>query len=771
MSDPHGALLRLCELHGVGTGYHDIWGKWVEAPEAALRALLGQLGVHVESAESIENALAQAHDSTVRRLIEPVALIDPEAASASVTISVPARLDGTMLRWRLTEEPGTLRSGECSVASLPRLDEREAGGEKFVSRLLDLGWRLSEGYHRLELELDGQPGAAATLVVAPVRCWLPRPLEGDGRLWGCSVQLYGLRSARNWGIGDLGDLLALADEAAVRGADLIGLNPMHARFSHNPAHCSPYSPSSRLALNTLYLDVEALEDFRESDAARRLVRARPFQARLEALRASELVDYVGVAQAKEEALRLAYRHFRDAHLSAGTERARAFRDFQRAGGRALRRVCLFEALQAHLHQADESIWGWQVWPPVYRDPDSPQVRRFESEHLPQVEYFEYLQWQTALQIERVAARCASTGHVGRSVSGPGGVGRPRGRRRLGLPRLLRARRERRRAARRLQSQRPGLGPAAAGSRRPSRVRLRAVHAPLRENMRHAGALRIDHVMGLMRLFWIPPGRRCARRRLRALPSRGAARHRGAREPSQPVHGDRRGPGHRGRRGAPGARASRRAVVPAAVFEREMPATSSRAPSIRAMRSPRSARTTCRRWPAGGPATTCASARAARPVPRRVLEAHSGRATRPAAALGAARACCLATGADPAARGRALSADVADAVHAYLARRRGGDDGPAGGRAGSAEQANMPGTIDEHPNWRRKLPISRHLRADGPRSRQPRAGGGSSARHGARGAAAARGAPRGRARPTGCSSTRTSLRRRGGASCPTSRAWA
>ena len=78
MSDPHGALLRLCELHGVGTGYHDIWGKWVEAPEAALRALLGQLGVHVESAESIENALAQAHDSTVRRLIEPVALIDPD---------------------------------------------------------------------------------------------------------------------------------------------------------------------------------------------------------------------------------------------------------------------------------------------------------------------------------------------------------------------------------------------------------------------------------------------------------------------------------------------------------------------------------------------------------------------------------------------------------------------------------------------------------------------------------------------------------------------
>ncbi len=475
-------------------------------PKRRFALFCGQLGVHVESAESIENALAQARDGAVRRLVEPVALIDAEATSASVTISVPARLDGAMLRWRLTEEAGTLRSGECSVGKLPRLQEREAGGEDFVSRRLELDWRLSEGYHRLELELDGQPGAAATLIVAPARCWLPPSLEGDGRLWGCSVQLYGLRSARNWGIGDLGDLLVLADELAARGADLIGLNPMHARFSHNPAHCSPYSPSSRLALNTLYLDVEALDDFRESDATRRLVRARPFQARLEALRASEFVDYVGVARAKEEALRLAYRHFRDAHLAEGTERARAFRDFQRAGGRALRRVCLFEALQAHMHQSDESIWGWPVWPPAYRDPDAAQVRRFEGEHLPQVEYFEYLQWQTGLQIERVAARCGALGmsvglYLDLAVSR-----RSRGRRHLGLPRLLRAGRERRRAARRLQSEGPGLGAAAAQSRSPSRVRLRSRSCSrCARTCATRARLRIDHVMGLMRLFWIPPG--------------------------------------------------------------------------------------------------------------------------------------------------------------------------------------------------------------------------------------------------------------------------
>ncbi len=94
------------------------------------------------------------------------------------------------------------------------------------------------------------------LVVAPRRCYLPEQVRDGGRIWGLTAQLYALRSPRNWGIGDFTDLRALVETAAAHGASVVGVNPLHALFPHNPRHCSPYSPSSRLFLNTLYVDVE-----------------------------------------------------------------------------------------------------------------------------------------------------------------------------------------------------------------------------------------------------------------------------------------------------------------------------------------------------------------------------------------------------------------------------------------------------------------------------------------------------------------------------------
>src|SRR5690606_15237782 len=135
------------------------------------------------------------------------------------------------------------------------------------------------------------------------------------RIWGWSVQLYGLRSARIWGVGDFGDLLALVDVAASRGASAIGLNPLHARFAHNPAHVSPYAPSSRLWLDALAIDVEAVDGFDDADEVRVIVRPHEFQSRLAGLRASALVDFPGVAALKQPVLRALYAHFRDAHLA------------------------------------------------------------------------------------------------------------------------------------------------------------------------------------------------------------------------------------------------------------------------------------------------------------------------------------------------------------------------------------------------------------------------------------------------------------------------
>src|SRR5690606_11688663 len=273
------------------------------------------------------------------------------------------------------------------------LGERsDVDGAPYESRLLVIEAALAPGYHRLDLQA-GDGRARVLVIAAPPHCFQP-PLLAEGiRVWGWSVQLYGLRSARNWGVGDFGDLLALIDVAATHGASAIGLNPLHARFPHNPAHASPYAPSSRLWLDALAIDVESVDDFAEADAVRERLRSDAFRARLQRLRDARLVDFEGVSAATHEALRELYAHFRRAHLERATPRAAALRAFQSSRGAPLRRHALFEALQARFHAQDPSIWGWPVWPEGWRDPGGAQVVRLEVEAIEAIEYYEYLQWQ------------------------------------------------------------------------------------------------------------------------------------------------------------------------------------------------------------------------------------------------------------------------------------------------------------------------------------------------------------------------------------------
>lgn len=497
MNDTRGILERLCASCGIAPGYHDIFGQWREVPESSRIALLAELGVEASTPGRAAASEQERYAALAGEALPPVLRVAPDCAPWRLPVRCENLPGGTALAWRLTLEDGGRHEGKLAPA-VPD------GGDGVV----EIPVPLPPGYHRFELYTPGrQPGrvGAALLIAAPQRCYLPPALAEGSGTWGPAIQLYALRSARNWGIGDFSDLGRLAQQWARRGAGVIGLNPLHALFSHNPAHASPYSPSSRLRLNVMYLDVEAIEDFAEHQAAQRLVRARDFQARLAALRAAPLVDYDGVAAAKFEVLELLYAHFRKHHLRHESARARAFRSFQSQQGELLRRHALWEALQEHFHRADPTNWGWPVWPEAFRDPASAAVARFADEHVERIEYFEYLQWQSELQLARVAAQCRALGmavglylDLAVSVDSAGSdtwaqrdcfalgasVGAP-------LDDFN------------LHGQNWGLPPL-----RPDRLRASGyvmfVQA-LREAMRHAGAIRIDHVMGLMRLFWIPAG--------------------------------------------------------------------------------------------------------------------------------------------------------------------------------------------------------------------------------------------------------------------------
>jgi (1->4)-alpha-D-glucan 1-alpha-D-glucosylmutase len=471
-------LQWLASAHGIEPGFHDIWGRGHELSDAGLRALLHELGVAADSDADVDRGLAATHVRYWRRLAEPVLPVVAPATAFEVLVRLPRRGPAERIAWRLVAESGEATSGEADVDALALRECADVEGVPHESRTLGVAAPLPPGYHRLELRAGG--AAASVLVVAaPPTCYRPPRLDDDARVWGWSVQLYGLRSARNWGVGDFGDLLALIDVAALRGANAVGLNPLHARFAHDAGRVSPYAPSSRLWLDALAIDVEAVDDFAESDAVRARVGSDDFRARLAALRAASLVDFDGVSAAKHEVLRELYAHFRDRHLAHGTTRARQFRAFQAQGGVALRRHASFEAL----HEAAST--------------DPPAIER--------IEYHEYLQWQADLQLGRAAGRCEERGmavglyldlavsvdRAGSDVwsfadcyAASASVGAPPDDFNLsgqdwGLPPLI-----------------------------PEALRERG-HEPfvlaLRANMRHAGALRIDHVMGLMRLYWVPRG--------------------------------------------------------------------------------------------------------------------------------------------------------------------------------------------------------------------------------------------------------------------------
>jgi (1->4)-alpha-D-glucan 1-alpha-D-glucosylmutase len=318
------------------------------------------------------------------------------------------------------------------------------------------------------LKAMGPARKARAVELEAGRCYQPEMLERQ-RLWGFMTQLYGLRSERNWGIGDFTDLRTLIEISAGLGAAVVGVNPLHATQG------SPYSPSSRHALNVLYIDVEAVPGYQPSPK---------LQKRLQALRDAELVDYEAVRRIKLDALESIFKK-KAPRVKLPTQ---GLRDF-----------AVFEALR------EKHGGGWQSWPEAFQDPDSPEVKAFAKKHAKRVAFHAWLQWTARQQLDAAQRHAHELGMplglyvdlalgadrggaevwsdqdayaVGASCGAPPDEFNPRGQD-WGLPpyspRALRA-----------KAYRPFID-------------------LLRANMPHGGALRMDHVMALSRLWWIPQG--------------------------------------------------------------------------------------------------------------------------------------------------------------------------------------------------------------------------------------------------------------------------
>lgn len=226
-------------------------------------------------------------------------------------------------------------------------------------------------------------------------CFVPEFLSNQ-RVWGVSLQLYELRSQRNWGIGDFDDLRVMIDLVAQLGGDFIGLNPLHAPFLADAGRCSPYEPSSRLFLNPLYVAVDRLPGY-QSDPDQ--------QQTFAALRDTDLVTYQAVAIAKLAALRSMW--CRSAYQDSGADLSE-FQSFVRDGGEPLRRHAVFEALSAYMVESGFSA-GWHAWPHEFQDPSAAAVVSFATERDDDVRFHLWLQWVTHRQLQDAASHARESG--------------------------------------------------------------------------------------------------------------------------------------------------------------------------------------------------------------------------------------------------------------------------------------------------------------------------------------------------------------------------
>lgn len=360
------------------------------------------------------------------------------------------------------------RAGEpTGVAGGPWLLETEDGGSERVTSRLPAD--LPPGYHQLRRAADGH---SALLVVSPGRCYLP----ADLRTWGWAVQLYATRSRTSWGIGDLGDLRRLAQWSRGQGAGMGLLNPLHAVIPGIAQQASPYFPSSRCFRNPIYLRIEEVPgtDGMVDDLA----------AAGRALNDNRRIDRDEVWRLKQAALQRAWPRFRDRGGDAGFDR---YRDEQ---GAALDRFAVYCVL------SEQHGSPWSTWPARLRRPDSTAVARFAAEHRDRIRFHQWLQWLVEQQLTAAGTALDLMQDLAIGVA-PGGADTWQWQDAFALDMRVGAPPDEFNT----QGQDWGLPPFD-----PWQLRL-ARYEPyirtLRAGFRSAGGLRFDHVMGLFRLYWIP----------------------------------------------------------------------------------------------------------------------------------------------------------------------------------------------------------------------------------------------------------------------------
>ncbi len=363
----------LAKIYGVQTAYYDVFKqrRWVSA--ATLGAMLDAMGV----------SLASHQEALQKKCVEPVQ-IAWDGYLDHIPLYFPQELSSSKLSCQLIGEDGNIHEWDVALDKSPIFKEENLFGRIFITKILPMSKTLSLGYHQLKISLNSQD-FFSLIIAAPRFGYSHRPQRK--RSWGLFTPLYALNSARNFGAGDFTDFRQLIQWLSNKGGDLVGTLPLFANFFANPYEPSPYSPVSRLFFNEFYLDVEQIPELSQSTKAQNLLNSMALQKELQVLREAPLVNYPKIMTIKRRILELLSDEF---FANGVEERKLAFQTFI-ASNPLMENYASFRAVQESLQTA------WHHWPQILKlgeicsDDYDPKVK----------EYYLYSQWQVQEQLSRI----------------------------------------------------------------------------------------------------------------------------------------------------------------------------------------------------------------------------------------------------------------------------------------------------------------------------------------------------------------------------------
>jgi 4-alpha-glucanotransferase len=477
------SLHTLAEARGIQLSYYDVTGRLCQATPDALVRVLQILGTQISSPDQAAEALRIHHQAEAKRLVEPVVL-SWDGHSPDLNLRLPSNSTGA-ISCRVVMEDGQPMTWSCPLDTLPIANQIEVEGISYSSRRLTLPGTLPLGYHQFEVEVAGQT-AKSLLLAAPERAYQP-PNHAAGN-WGVFAPLYAIHSEKSWGSGDFGDLERFADWTKELGGGLIATLPLLAAFLDEPFEPGPYSPASRLFWNEFYLDVERIPELARCPKAKAILSSTSFAKEKEELRALPSVDYRRLMKLKRQVLEELVKVF----FAEPSSRFEAFKCYLAAHPRLDDYACF----RATMDRRQES---WTVWPERLRDGTLRDGDFDENAR----RYHQYVQWLADEQLHSIAAKAREMG-PGFYLDLPLGVN----------PDSYDVWREKDAFANGVAAGAPPDPFFATGQNwgfaplHPERIRsqgYRYVRSYIQHHLGLAGVLRIDHMMGLHRLFWIPKG--------------------------------------------------------------------------------------------------------------------------------------------------------------------------------------------------------------------------------------------------------------------------